>query len=364
MAESPETPERNDRSAWVAGGIVAIIVAWMGSGLVLQGNDDAPRAAPPEPEPVAVTVAESRAQPLEQAVVAEGQTTPAREADIRAQMTGTIAETGARKGDTVTANALIARFEADERQAQLDRAREALARARRDYEQALTLLERGAGTADRVATSRAGLAAAEADMASARRAMTDTELRAPFAGRLDALDINTGEFVSAGTPVARVLDLDPLTVEVRVPQQARDTLAVGVAAEVSLITGEVARGEVRYIGASADPQTRTFLAEIEVENPEGAIAAGLSARVRIPTRTVRAHFISPAALSLASDGTLVVKAVGSDDTVVEYPVEIARARSDGAWVTGLPERLRIITIGQGFVRAGDAVAPHAPAEQG
>ncbi len=45
-----------------------------------------------------------------------------------------------------------------------------------------------------------------------------------------------------------------------------------------------------------------------------------------------------------------------------FPVEIVRSGNDGVWVTGLPERVRVITVGQGFVAAGETVKP-VPAEE-
>ena len=64
------------------------------------------------------------------------------------------------------------------------------------------------------------------------------------------------------------------------------------------ITGEERAGVVTFVGTSAASETRTFLAEIEVENEDGAIPAGISAEVIIPTGEVTAHFLSPSIVSL------------------------------------------------------------------
>ena len=98
-------------------------------------------------------------------------------------------------------------------------------------------------------------------------------------------------------------------------------------------------------------------------NPDGAIASGLSVQVRIPTGQVTAHFISPAILSLSEDGRLGVKTVGDGDVEAFHEVAVERAQRDGVWVSGLPERARIITIGQGFVSQGETVAPVADEDE-
>lgn len=348
---------RRDPSGWIAAGLTLALVLWMGSAAVLPPAPPEEAARPGPPPPVTVMVRDSRAEPVPQVFVAEGVSRPARDTELRAEMGGQIVEVAARKGAELDAGAPILRFDDAERAAQLRRAEEEEARTRRAYDQAQTLLDRGSGTVDRVVAARASLAAAEAQLASARRGLSDTVLEAPFAGRLDALEVAAGEFVQPGAVLARLVDLDPLTVRFRVPQQARVQLSPGQPAEVRFVTGETRTGALSFLAAVAEPQTRTFPAEVELDNPGGAIAGGLSAQLRIPTGLQRAHFVSPALLALSETGALVVRSVEADDRVAEHAVEIVQARTDGVWVTGLPDAARLITRGQGFVRAGDIVRP-------
>ena len=129
---------------------------------------------------------------------------------------------------------------------------------------------------------------------------------------------------------------------------------------MSFITGVERSGVVGFIGSNADAQTRTFRVEVTVDNPDSEMPAGLSARIEIPTGQARGHFISPAILSLGTNGDLGVKTVAEGNVVAFSPVSIVRAQPDGIWVTGLPETADIITVGQGFVNAGDIVNPQPP----
>jgi multidrug efflux system membrane fusion protein len=258
---------------------------------------------------VAVAVTESVAEPVTQFYVAEGQALPDRETLIRAETSGQIAEVTARKGTRLEAGAEIARFEIAQRQAQLAEARADLERAQQDFGNAEQLLNRGVSTATRVSEARAALAAAEAALAENEELLDNIVLRAPFAGLLDDLTIDPGEYVSTGTDIGRIIDTDPLTIEVQVPQQTVGRVSAGQTAEVLFITGEVRDGRVTYVSGSADAETRTFRAEVEVANFDGAIPAGISARLRVPTGEAVAHFISPAILSLGTDGALGVKTV-------------------------------------------------------
>jgi membrane fusion protein, multidrug efflux system len=123
------------------------------------------------------------------------------------------------------------------------------------------------------------------------------------------------------------------------------------------VTGRVVEGQVRYIAAQSDPATRTFTVELEVPNPNGRFAAGISAELRIGFERTLAHRVPASLLALNDDGVLGIKAVGDGEEVVFYEAEVVRAEADAVWLAGLPEQVRLITVGQGFVRAGDQVRP-------
>lgn len=345
------------RSAWIAAGLVVLIVGWMASGPLLSGEEERRADDRSAPDPVAVSVETSTSEPVTLFFQAEGQALPDRDTAIRAERSGDVAEVLVSRGAYVEDGEVIARLSARQAEAALARAREDLDRARRDFENATELLERGVATEDRVIQTRAALAAAEAAVATAEEGLEALEITAPFAGRLETLSLDAGEFVQAGTAVGRIVDNRPLTVAIQVPQQQLRRIRNGQTATVTFITGEEREGTVSFVGTSANTETRTFLAEIEVANEDGAIPAGISAEVSIPTGTADAHFVQPSTVSLSPEGLLGVKTVDDENTVVFEPIEIVRAELDGIWVTGIPETARIITIGQGFVRAGETVRP-------
>ena len=134
-------------------------------------------------------------------------------------------------------------------------------------------------------------------------------------------------------------------------------LEVGMPGRARLANGEAMEGKLRYIASEADEQTRTFEIELEVPNPSGRLAAGASAEIRLSLESIPAHRVSPSVLALADDGTLGVKTVDDQDTVVFVPVDIAKAGEDDVWLTGLPDEVRLITVGQGFVSDGTKVQP-------
>jgi len=352
------------RSTWIALALVIAIIGWMGSSFVFpaQDVDETYPISTDKISLVAVAVSPSTAENVTKFFSAEGQALPDRETSIRSETTGSIREVLVSKGDTVMAGDIIARFDIVQNEADLNRAQEELVRAQREFDNAEALVGRGVATNDRLSQARATLASAQASVTSAQKAFENSEITAAFGGRVEALDVNTGEFVAAGSEIGRIVDNTPLTVTIQVPQQSLHNIVAGAKADVTFITGEELTGTVDFVGTSADAATRTFLAEITVENDDGAVPAGVSAQIRIPIGDTTAHFLSPAILSLGTDGTLGVKTVDADNKVVFTAVTIERAQTDGVWVSGLPDAVDIITIGQGYVNNGETVDPKSETE--
>ncbi len=346
------------RSKWIAGLLALLLIGWMGSGYIIPAEASEDEVAEEKQSgAVVVAVMPSQAQDVQLVLRAEGQSEPDRATGIQAEASGQVVSVLVARGDLVAAGQEIGRLDATTLEAQVLQAKTQQEQATRDLNNAIALQNRGVATEDRVSQARAAKAAADAAITSAQEQLENTIIGAPFAGRLNDLTLDEGEFVDAGDVVAEVLDNDPLTVVIQVPQQALSRITTDQYADVQFITGEQHTGVVKFIGGNADQQTRTFRVEISVDNPESVMPAGLSARVTLPTGNARGHFISPAILSLGTNGDLGIKTVNDDNTVAFAPVSIVRAQTDGIWVTGLPEKASIITVGQGFVNAGDIVDP-------
>jgi multidrug efflux system membrane fusion protein len=346
------------RSKWMSGLLALLLVGWMGSGYIIPSQASEAETDTADPQrAVAVAVLPSQAQDVSLVLTAEGQSEPDRATGVQAEVAGQIVSVSVARGDLVTAGQELGRVGAATIEAQLLQAQTQLEQSDRDLNNAIALQDRGLATEDRVSMARAAKAAADASVTAAQEQLEKTITRAPFAGRLNDLTLDEGEYVDGGDIVAEVLDNDPLTVVIQVPQQALSRIQKDQVADVQFITGEQRTGRVSFIGANADQQTRTFRVEVAVDNPDSLMPAGLSARIALPTGQARGHFISPAILSLGTNGDLGIKTVDQDNIVGFVPVEIVRAQTDGIWVTGLPETADIITVGQGFVNAGDVVDP-------
>ena len=297
----------------------------------------------------------STAEPMAREVVLNGRTEVNRTVRVAAETAARVVELPRLKGERVEAGDLIARLDQRDREASLADARATLAQRELDYEAARRLGERGFQAETRVAEARAALESARYNLRRAEVELAHTEITAPFDGVLEALPVELGSFVDIGETLAEIVDLDPILVVTDVPEARVQALEAGDAAEIRLVDGSRFEGRVRFVARKANERTRTFRVEVAVANPDAAVPAGISTAVAITLESVPAHRVSPGILVLDDKGVLGIKAVAEDQTVAFHAADIIRAEADAVWLAGLPDRLQVIIVGQGFVTPGQTV---------
>lgn len=334
------------------------IAAWVLGGYAMKS---AGKETPDEPAvakavaPVTVSVRTQEAKPVEQFIVAQGQAEPNRTVTIRAETKGQISEILADEGASVAAGDVIVRLEANDRKAMLLRAEARVREQQSAFEASESLGKKGYQTQRQADQIFSSLQTAKAELEEARIELERIEIKAPFEGVVLSSPMELGAYVDVNGEVATIVDNDPLVVSVRIPQQDVSALKLGQPANVTFATGQQRDGKIRYIAARADEDTRTFRVEVELPNPNGEIPSGISAEAKVPTGSVMAHFVSPAALSLNDEGKLGIKTVDEHNKVTFHTASIVLSDVDGAWITGLPPQARIITLGHGFVQIGEEV---------
>lgn len=341
----------------IAALLLIAAVTWMASGLLLDGSGkSAPQhsQARSEAEAVLVETRSSDAIPIELYIVTHGEALPQRRVVVRAEAAGRVRGISVREGERVVADQPLIQLSLEARESRRAEAEANLRRLRRELGAARQLERRGVATPQRVRQLEAETAAAEAALARVREEIDDTTIGAPFAGIVNNVAVEPGEYVAVGGEVATVIDNDPLHVAAEVSQQAIGRVKPGAVATVRFATGRAARGRICFVSAAANPETRTFTVEIRVANPGNETPSGVSAEARIPTGTAEAHKVSPAILSLGPAGDLGIKTV-VDGHVVFRAVEILRGERNGVWIAGIPRSAQIITLGQGFVQQGQPV---------
>lgn len=337
--------------------IIVALAVWMASGMVARNERAAESdASGASRDPMRVQVRRQTAETVARELATQGEARPDRRVSLRAETEGRVTEIMAAKGASVSEGDGLIRLAMNTRESRLDEAKAAVAQRQTEYQAAQRLEKEGFQSRTRIREAFAALQAARAELAAIREDIDNTVIRAPFDGVVNERPVEVGDYLRPGDTAAELVSNDPLRVVINVAQQDVGELRRGATAEVSLATGQEITGEVAFIAASADSRTRTFRADVLAPNPEG-LPSGVSASVRIPLGDIRAHFVSPAVLALDAEGELGAKTVTRNNEVVFHRVEIVRSERDGVWVTGLPERARLITVGQAFVRDGDTVDP-------
>ncbi len=352
----------------IAAVLALALVGWLWSGQIGEGESGADSAnSDPVASDKAETVAEAAvidvqvkdlvAESIEREIIANGKTAPNRIAQLRSETSGRVTAIDATEGEFVRAGDLLATLDPRDREVAILEAKAILRQRQIDLDAAKKLSEKGFQAETNVALAEANYAGAEAALRRAELDLDHTKITAPFDGILEHRDVEIGDFVDIGEPIATILDLDPILVTGEVIETEVGRLTPGMLGTARLATGQTLEGKLSFISSRADEQTRTFSIELEVPNAGDRVAAGTSAELRISAERLLAHQISPSVLSLSDDGTLGVKTVDETNKVVFMPVEIARAEENSVWLTGLPEQIRVITVGQGFVNDGSLVRP-------
>lgn len=283
-----------------------------------------------------------------------------RKLDIKAEIGGQIASLRVKRGERVVKDQVIAVLEADERPAQLAEAKAALSQTEVDLQGKRSLLDKGFGSQIDVEVATAAVERAKAAVLRAELAMKKLEIKAGFAGVIEETFVEPGAFVNPGSPIALLLDKEPIEVVGLAGERQIGQLELGMLGQVDVATGDQFEAEVTYISTVAEGDTRTFRVELTATMDQAAIRKmnlpeGVSAEVHIQTPARQAHFVPTNALTLGPQDQIGVKAVTPDKQVVFYPARIMHATPTGLWLADLPDSFDLIVQGQDLVRQEEQV---------
>jgi RND family efflux transporter MFP subunit len=297
-------------------------------------------AAHAQARPVAVEVAEARVRVLAPEIDAVGTVQARAAADLAAGAAGRLAWV-AEPGTLVRQGEPVGRLDTTE--LALDRAEQAarLQRAEVNLRSLDRELERLRAMGDAVSRAQFDQSEAERDLARAdlelaRVALAQTEERlarstlvAPFSGVVAERLRRSGEEVSRGEVVARVLDPDDLEVRLYVPLQHLRAVRQGDLVEVRGAQGAF-EGRVRAIVPAGDSASQSFEVLIGAAELNSLLAAGQSVRVRLPLGLPKESLAVPRdALIIRSDGIFVYRVNGEQRA---ERVDVRLGVADGDWI--------------------------------
>ncbi len=367
-----------------------------------------------QPDPIAVRVATPKHVHVPAEVVVSGTVeTPSEPTSVGFLVSGRVIRVGPREGDFVKAGEVLAvidpadyQFAVEAAVAQtalaraqnekasvsarpevVEQARANLSQAEDEFQRMKTLYERkslapndfkkyetayanaqqqygqakdGAQREDKAA-AKAALEQAEAGERIARKRWNDATLIAPVSGFVSKRNIEKGAMASPGTAIFTIVELDPVEIQVGVPETDVRLVHKGQQAivTVSARPGMTFTGRVRLVNVSAESQTRTFMVRITVPNPRAALLVGMIAEARILGSETRDVLTLPGQ-------ALVRDLQGAPQVFVYFPKEkrvYAKRVTTGEVmdrdvqiIDGVKDSDSIVVAGQQLLREGSVVS--------
>ena len=174
-----------------------------------------------------VTVEQFQAQDYTQSIDLQGEVDADRIVDLRAETEGSIVRIIAKKGQRMLQGQGILNLAMNDREARLARAKADLKVARAELASSLSLKQKSLLSENQLQQSQAAVMAAEASVKEVELDIAHTQIHSPFAGVLNELHVEQGDYVSPGTVLATVVDDQRLVISADVPQQHVAKLALG-----------------------------------------------------------------------------------------------------------------------------------------
>ncbi|MEA1937687.1 MAG: efflux RND transporter periplasmic adaptor subunit [Pseudomonadota bacterium] len=347
------------RSCVIAIALALLAVLWIGSGFLKPEHSEASIVTAPQNADDAlpkVRVRDIQAEPMASQIIVTGRTKASRHVSLKAKIAGPVAKVHVAEGALVTTGDPLIEIALENRSARLKQARAERDSYLIEYSASRSLAEKGFKSEVRLAEVKARLELGRANVHQAEMALADTVIRAPWDGIMEVRHVEIGDMLAPGTPVADLVDLDPIKAVGFVAEQSIGDIKIGGPGRIRLLSGRTMNGTIDFIASIADPATRTFRVELTVDNPDRCAAEGMTAEMILPTQSRKAQRISSSALILSDTGEIGVKILDADNIVHFVSVEIIGEDADGIWLSGLPDHVRLVTVGHGYVSQGRKVA--------
>lgn len=241
-------------------------------------------------------------------VRAAGQAAANRQATITAQVDGIVQSVDVTENRPVSGGELLVRIDSTEHALGVAQAEANLLAAEAEYRQRVLFDEEIPDPEvrrerERIARATSQLDQRGVDLRQAQLELDRTRITAPFEGRVADLQVFAGTYVTAGTELMTIVDLDPIRVEVQVLEAQLGALNEGRRAEVTFAAfpGEVFEGPIETINPVVDPETRTGRVTVRLRNPDGRIKPGMYAEVALDAEALPDRVLVPRSALLQRD---------------------------------------------------------------
>ena len=334
---------------------IAILLAFFAGTALAQAPKDVFKGPPPS---MPVKAAAARIAPAIDEVSAVGTLRADEAVTIRPEIAGRIAEIRFNEGQAIARGAVLVRLDQAElaavlasstAQAQLDKQR---------LERSEDLFKKGFISQQALDESRSNHARSLAKQHEDAARLAKTEMRASFPGVAGLRQVSEGQYVAAGTDIARLEKIDQLKLDFRIPESYIGKLKAGqpVVVLVDAYAERSFAGSVYAIEPGVDEQTRTILLRARVANPELRLRPGMFARVQVQLGVRdKAIWIPEAAIVPKGRDTTVFRVIDGKVELVKVQTGVRKV-GEVEIVKGLAAGDLVVTEGTQKVGPGSSVS--------
>ena len=339
--------------------VLTLLVWLLWAGFLTYGCDDKAGSATTEnhinqPEEVAVSIVKITAEPIRDIIFLPGTTEAWQDVQVAADTAGRIEWMGPSEGDLVQKGDLLVKIDVSALKA-------AMAHAEAQYQLADDLYRRRQRL-----FKRKIIAQEELDQSATQRKLAAADLqqikakyyhgfpRSPIDGIINHLYVDTGEFIDTGKPIADIVNIDRIKINVRVPELDIRFVLQGQKTPVKIdaFPDRALNGTIDFAAFKADPATKTFLVRTMVENPFADIRPGMIARVAFVRRVIPDALLAPL-FALVDKGGERLVFVEKEGIAQSRTVDIGIIEGDHVQITsGLNPGDHLIVKGQTEVEDG------------
>ncbi|WP_299564975.1 efflux RND transporter periplasmic adaptor subunit [uncultured Sulfitobacter sp.] len=288
----------------------------------------------------------------------------ARGIELSVEAGGIVREVNFRANETVGEGQVLLKISDSIELAQKAAAMAAQQLAQQSLDRVTSLGERGVAASSAVQEAQANLTSSKAQVQQIQAQIDQKVIKAPFGGEIGIPQVEVGEFVSTGAPIATLQDTSTLRVDFSLPEQQRPRIEAGQQVEVTSEAGAVARGRITAIEPRIDPVTRLVSIRAELDDFDSGLNPGQFVRVRISLPVADGVIALPQTAVVASlYGDHVYKVVSDDKegddagfVTRQVFVETGLRQNDRVEVTkGVAPGDRVIIAGQNRLSNGGPV---------
>jgi len=247
------------------------------------------------PPAVPVSIVEIKPVPMRDVIYLPGTTEAWQDVQVAADTAGRIEWMGPREGEKVNKGDLLIKIDVSAFKAAMEHAAAQFKLADDLYQRRRRLFERKIIAKEELDQSATQRTLAATDYEQIKVKYNHGFPRSPITGIINYLYVDTGEFIDTGKPIADIVNIDRIKINVRVPELDIRFVRVGQKTPVKIdaFPERDLIGKVYFVAFKADPATKTFLVRTLIDNPLGDIRPGMIGRVVFVRRVIADALVAP-----------------------------------------------------------------------